>query len=131
MDVSRMFGESAGKVWNYLMERGPSSERKLRRKTKLEEREFFGAIGWLAREDKIAKERNIYMIGRTNLTWEIGSRAGKVWKALSIWGELSEDELSNLLDMERREVLSALGWLAREDKVEFVNNRWRLKEIIE
>ena len=127
MSVTKMFGESAGKIWRFLEEKGRCSESKIKRKTKLSNEEFYGAIGWLAREDKIRKFGRFYELGNTNLVWDIGSRAGRVWRTLNIWGELTEDELAELLDMDKKEVLSALGWLAREGKVEFVNGKWMLK----
>ena len=127
MVVTKMFGESAGKVWRVLEEKGRCSERKLKKKVRLKDEEFYGAIGWLARENKIRKVGDSFELGETNLTWDIGSRAGRVWKTLYIWGELTEDEIAELLDMDKREVMSALGWLAREDKVEFVDGRWMLK----
>ncbi len=127
MTVTKMFGESAWKVWRFLEEKKKCPERKLKKKIKLKEEEFYGAIGWLARENKIRKVGEFLELGETNLVWDIGSRAGKVWRTLNIWGELTEDELAELLDMDKKEVLSALGWLAREDKVEFVNGKWMLK----
>jgi len=54
-------GETAGKVWNVLSEKGDITITQLTKETK--EDGFFvaAAIGWLAREDKI----NVYARGKS------------------------------------------------------------------
>ncbi|MCK5888329.1 MAG: winged helix-turn-helix domain-containing protein [Methylococcales bacterium] len=54
-------GESAGKIWEYLKENGPSSATKIVRDTNLNNNEVQRAVGWLNKEDKLVFERS----GRT------------------------------------------------------------------
>lgn len=49
----------------------------------------------------------------------IGETAGRVWRTLAENGELSIARLSKLVGEKEGAVLMAIGWLAREDKVEF------------
>lgn len=51
--VEEYFGKSAGKVWNCLKENGPLDINQLRHKAGLGEHELYGALGWLAKENKI------------------------------------------------------------------------------
>jgi hypothetical protein len=123
------FGTDAGKIWKELGENGPQNEEELIKKTKLKKSDFFAGLGWLAREDKISKEGNdSYQLGVTNLTSEIGVNAGRVWKILDIWGEVNISTIKRLAEIDDKEAYSALGWLAREDKICIVkSNRYYLK----
>ncbi len=47
-------GETAGQVWNYLNERGKSSLSAIERSVKAPRAVVHMAIGWLAREGKLA-----------------------------------------------------------------------------
>lgn len=49
----------------------------------------------------------------------IGSAAGKVWRVLAEKGEESLAGLKRAVDLPGDVVLAAVGWLAREDKLEF------------
>ncbi len=49
-------GESAGELWRYLNEHPPTTLEQINKSLKLSESLFFMAIGWLAREDKLAFE---------------------------------------------------------------------------
>lgn len=49
-------GESAGKVWQYLNEHLSSTPEQVNKSLKLQESRFYMAVGWLAREDKLAFE---------------------------------------------------------------------------
>ena len=74
----------------------------------------------LAKENKVTKgEKDSYRLDITNLDSEIGSHAGRVWKILDIWGESDFVTLKRLSDLQDNQVHSALGWLAREDKIIF------------
>ncbi len=48
-----MIGLWAGKVWTALDEDGTLGVKKLKKVTKLKEKEIFAGIGWLAREGKV------------------------------------------------------------------------------
>jgi hypothetical protein len=47
-------GESAGKVWQYLNEHPASTPEQINKVLKLKENLLYMAIGWLAREGKLA-----------------------------------------------------------------------------
>lgn len=49
----------------------------------------------------------------------IGSAAGQVWEYLSNNDEVTLAALKKDLELKSDEATMALGWLAREDKVEF------------
>jgi hypothetical protein len=49
---------------------------------------------------------------------QIGETAGVIWHALDENGPLSITKLVKLTDAQRDTVLQAIGWLAREDKIE-------------
>lgn len=49
---------------------------------------------------------------------QIGNVAGLVWQALSDHGRLSFTKLFKEVDAPKDMVLQAIGWLAREDKIE-------------
>lgn len=49
---------------------------------------------------------------------EIGFTAGKVWHALKENGAVSVTKLRNQLKVDTFSLNAAIGWLAREDKVE-------------
>ena len=51
---------------------------------------------------------------------EIGHAAGKIWHYLHDHGETSMARLKKELGLHPDLVLKGIGWLAREDKVEFV-----------
>ena len=55
------YGKNAGKIWNALDQNGPLTENNLIKSTKLKEGEFCAAIGWLARENKVRKEKRTFM----------------------------------------------------------------------
>lgn len=115
--MQKTFGNNAGKLWDTLEEFGPQVQTKLVEKTQLTEDEFYGAIGWLARENKVRKEKRTYRIGDTNLTDEIGSNAGKVWTVLKKRNDIDVATISRLSKVSKKDCYSALGWLAREEKI--------------
>lgn len=47
-------GEAAGKIWNALEETDGLTLKQIKKATKLNEKDFFLAIGWLLREDKVS-----------------------------------------------------------------------------
>ncbi len=50
----------------------------------------------------------------------VGEVAGKIWKALGARGRVTLATLPKLVDEDAIVVQMAVGWLAREDKVEFL-----------
>ena len=47
----------------------------------------------------------------------IGSLAGKVWKKLNKDGAMTASTLAKDLDAKNNDLMMALGWLLREDKL--------------
>ncbi len=122
-DVIDEFGQSAGKVWRAINTHGPLTEKELIKNTKLTKKIFYAAIGWLARENKIHLENELYILGETNLTDEIGTGAGKVLNTIEVCGEIDVSSISRLIDVDETNVYHALGWLAREDKIQAKKGR--------
>ena len=111
-------GRNAGRIWETLRSHGPLPETRLINLTKLKEHEFYAAVGWLARENKIYKDGNIFKLGETNLTYKIGGAAGKVYTAFEPMKEVEVSEIPQLTELDPKDVHAALGWLARENKIE-------------
>ena len=117
-NIVEQFGRNAGEIWKVLSTLGPLTETKLKETTKLQDDEFYAAIGWLARENKINKTGAIYKLGDTNLTQKIGTDAGRLWTMLTKYGRIDLYDLAHELPLDERDIYSAIGWLARENKIE-------------
>lgn len=118
VNITTKFGESAGMIWIALNEKGPLKKEEIQEITNLNKDDLHGGLGWLAREDKIFKENNnSYKLENTNLESEIGSKAGRLWRIMDIWGEVDFDTIKRLSDLDEDQIHLALGWLAREDKI--------------
>jgi hypothetical protein len=117
-DIVSLFGGQAGTVWQILHVQGPLTESELLDLSHLSQPQLYAAIGWLARENKIRKENDTFQLGETNLIPSIGKDAGKIWRTLEIWGEVDVQSLSRLSRIVEQDVFSAVGWLAREGKVD-------------
>jgi len=111
------FGDNAGKVWQTISNKGNVTIDDLRFDTQLSEKDLFTAVGWLARENKIKKVNDRYILDETNLDSVIGSTAGKVFKILDIWEQADLQTMKRLSDEPDEDIYTALGWLAREDKL--------------
>ena len=59
----------------------------------------------------------------SSIVAEIGETAGVVWRVLAEKGPLSVAQLVKAAGEPRDTVLHAIGWLAREDKVEINEQR--------
>jgi len=114
-------GQNAGKIWKVLNLQGPLTESRLMNSTMLDEHQLQAAIGWLARENKISKNGSFYKLGETNLTEKIGANAGKLWETLAKNNEVDISAIAKLAQLDEKDAYSALGWLAREDKIESKN----------
>lgn len=127
-DIKTRFGDNAGKIWIALNKEGALKKNEIKKITKLNEGDFYAAVGWLSREDKIARfDNNYFKLGNTNLEREIGKNAGLIWKILDIWEEADLEVIKNLSDLEKEKVHAAIGWLAREDKIKKNKNKYYLK----
>ncbi len=50
-------GDTAGKIWKYLEEKGEANLTQIKRGIKVDPNLILQAIGWLAREDKLRIEK--------------------------------------------------------------------------
>ena len=127
-DVTVKFGNSAGKIWQVLNEKGCLKKDDIIQITNLNETDLHTGIGWLARENKISRQQDWYKLENTNLDSEIGTHAGRIWKILDIWGEADIETIKRLSDLDENQVNLAIGWLAKEDKIKLdEKNRFNLK----
>jgi hypothetical protein len=53
----------------------------------------------------------------------IGNNADKIWRFLDRVQVSSVFEIEKRLSMHRQDILRALGWLAREDKIYFIDDK--------
>lgn len=62
--TKQTIGENAGQIWQLLKEKGEMQVAELLNISKIEESDFNRALGWLAREDKIAfyQKNKKYMV---------------------------------------------------------------------
>lgn len=60
----------------------------------------------------------------------IGLNAGKVWEALNAANTLGVKQLKKVTKLKDKELFAALGWLAREDKIEITTDSEDEKELI-
>lgn len=119
--IIRIYGENAGKIWRTLNAHGSLTKHQILHRTNLTDREFYIAVGWLARENKIRKDGEFYSLAdETNMLFKIGTDAGKL---ISILKNLRNDitQIAYLANMEEKDIYAALGWLARENKIEEIN----------
>jgi hypothetical protein len=56
---------------------------------------------------------------------QIGETAGTIWRALADKGPMTTARLVKEIDAPRDVVMQALGWLAREDKIDIEDGRSR------
>lgn len=117
MNVIESIEKNVGKIWTVLNSEGKATEKKILKDIKVDNNIFYGTVGWLARENKIRKEKDSYILGETNLTPKIGKNAGKVWLVLDTWGEVDLSSISKLARINEKDVFFAIGWLACEGKI--------------
>ncbi len=56
------------------------------------------------------------------MIYEIGEQAGVIWKLLDGNGEMTPAQIKKESDATDFVVTAALGWLAREDKIDLVKS---------
>jgi hypothetical protein len=54
--LNEKIGKNAGNIWNTLKEKGPMTISALKKICKLNDREMYLGLGWLAREGKLKFE---------------------------------------------------------------------------
>lgn len=52
--IKNEIGTNAGRIWNYMDSNGECAMETLKKKIKLKDVDLYLALGWLARENKIA-----------------------------------------------------------------------------
>ena len=57
------------------------------------------------------------IVEANNYVEKIGETAGQVWQALDSNGQMKLTQLVKEIDAPRDQVMQAIGWLAREEKV--------------
>ncbi len=62
------------------------------------------------------------------VTDQIGKTAGEIWNLLATTGGISLAKLAKQVDSPRDLVMQAVGWLARENKIQIIENK-RVKTI--
>jgi hypothetical protein len=94
------------------------SEEEIIKKIKMNKNNFYEGLGWLARENKIYRQDFKYNLGETNLINDIGNNAGKIWKTLDETENIDIKTISEISKVDIKDAYTALGWLAREDKIQ-------------
>lgn len=61
---------------------------------------------------------------------EIGNNAGTVWQALSTADAMGLKQLKKVTKLKDKEVFAAIGWLAREGKINIATDDEDPKELI-
>jgi hypothetical protein len=126
INTIEQFGRNAGKVWNVLKKNISLTDLELIELTSLREYEVYIAIGWLARENKIRKDENKYKLDTTNLEFEIGEKAGLIWRLLNNEGDLHINKLLSKLRINEKDIYSAVGWLSRENKIKIKKDIYKI-----
>jgi chromosome segregation ATPase len=121
-EVVLEFGINAGKVWRALDSRGSLTKNQLMKHTNIKTDEFHGAVGWLAKENKIRKDGEFYQLDETNLKIKIEEDAEKIWDLIDK-RKCSMSNLSKITHMDEKDVQIALGWLAREGKLDRTDDK--------
>ena len=62
VNIIDQFGQNAGKIWRTLNSNGALTKKELIKETNLSLRDFYAAIGWLARENKIFQNGKLFAI---------------------------------------------------------------------
>jgi len=127
-EVELEFGINAGKLWRALDSRGSLTKNQLMKHTNLKTDEFNGAVGWLAKENKIRRDGEFYKLDQTNLNIKIEEDAGMIWNLLDT-RKCNMNNLSKITQLDEEDVQIALGWLARDGKLDKICHRTDIDSI--
>jgi len=123
-------GKNAGVIWHHLNNRGIVKQTLLMKITNMRENDFFCAIGWLAKENKIEKNGIEYRLGESDNNYKIGINAGKIWETLHVYGDIDAYYIPKLSGLTERDTYTALGWLAREGKLDILQKKFEKPHVI-
>jgi Protein of unknown function (DUF2582). len=62
--MKEKIGSDAGLIWKALDEMGTTNAKELKKAVKLTDKDLYAAIGWLAREEKVAfshEDKELYL----------------------------------------------------------------------
>jgi hypothetical protein len=116
-DLINIFGKNAGLIWKTLEKMGPTASNKIMKTTGLKKQDFYTAAGWLAKENKIWFDKNMFSLGENNWDQVIGENAGKIWKLIFDLKEIDVKYIPRFTGLSDVDTYFALGWLAREGKL--------------
>ncbi len=124
-DYIKHIGSNAGKIWKELNEHETLSQHELKENTQLNNDDFHMAIGWLANENKIdkSKEKDVYTLGESTIAQDIEKKAHLVLEMLQDQSKKNVASIAKSAELRPMEVYTALGWLAREDKIMVFQDR--------
>ena len=57
---------------------------------------------------------------------QFGRNAGKLWQILEEHGQLTKEKIQEKTQLRSYEIEIAIGWLAREDKISFDDNQYKI-----
>lgn len=83
---------------------------------------FFKRHGLAERSHQMAETSAL------SITDQIGTTAGEIWQHLSTEGPVSMTKLTKQLGVPRDLVMQSVGWLARENKIQIIQDK-RVKTI--
>jgi len=130
LDLINNYGRTAGKIWKTLSTYGPLDEKNIIKKGRINKNDFYVGIGWLARENKIFKNGSVYQLKETNLTEKIGCDAGRVWNTLYTTKDINISTIAKISQIPLKNAYSAVGWLAREDKIKTNIDNKKIKFVL-
>jgi len=58
---------------------------------------------------------------------DIGTNAGKIWSALNTNGTIDENKIKQITKLTKSDLYTAIGWLARENKIFEEENQYKLE----
>jgi len=81
--------------------------------------EFEALLQWAAASSALRRRKALAIQGEAIMNFaQVGETAGAIWQALSTSGSLTMATLMEEIDAPQSVFFMAVGWLAREDKLE-------------
>ncbi len=117
VNITQKYGKNAGRIWNTLNKHGELTKNTLLKKTGLKKEDFYVAIGWLAKENKIYFDDNTFCLKDYSWDTKIGKNAGKVYDIINCCEEIDVSYIPKLADLPTEDTYFAIGWLAKEGKI--------------